>query len=255
MLLFAMTACTPGNGEVSRNYRVYKVSNYDSDDSLTSYDIYSYDSNNRLETDEYYNSSDELQLSFGFTYDSSDRFSVASVYDSSSTLLAYGQCSYNGNGLLETFMFYYLGYPYFYNVYSYDTDGFRLGGVTYTALNVLMSSWTMEYNANGLVEKVTFYDASNNMTSYKIFDYDADGKMVTTWVYDSSDTLTTRSDLSYDSGGKLIKISTYEYSDDIAELKSYSTIEYESGSGNYNLTAQSGSLNDFYSVVSSILKK
>ena len=127
------------------------------------------------------------------------------------------------------------------------------GGTYYYPLYTLQSSWELEYNVNDLTDKVTFYDGSHSTTSHETFEYDASGKMVTIWVYDSSDTLTKRSDLSYDTDGKIVKESNYAYKDGNAVLNGYSTVDYEEGAGNYSLTAQSGDLNDFFAVLSSVL--
>ncbi len=251
MLLLTITACTPGGwGDPQKQYRLHKTSNYTAEDTLISYHMYSYDSNNRLITDAYYDASDALQRSYVFAYDGSDRLSTASVYNQSSVLLGYGQYSYNGSGLVERLTFYVSGNPYFYNAYEYDSSGKSLGGATYTPLDVLMSYWGYEYNTNGVMEKVMFYDASGNTTSYLTFDYDADGKIATEWIWNSLDTLTQRNDFSYDADGKVIKVSGYIYQDGNPVLQGYKTYEYEGGSSNYNVLDSFSSFSDFYAVMS-----
>lgn len=253
MLLFTISACTPGNGEPSKSKRVYKISTYNAADTLLYYQFYLYNSNNLLTTNTYYNASDELRVTVGFAYDSNDHVNQVGLYNASSTLVAYSQYSYNASNLLDRMYFYFppITEPYFYIGYNYDADGKRLEGLLYNyPFTEVSSYWEMGYNTSGLTDKVTFYYQSGEIEKYIVYDYDAGGKVVSIWTYNASDILIKRSDITYDTDGYPIKQSSYAYTDGIAALSGYSIIEYEDGRGNYSLTAQSGEINDFYMVFS-----
>ena len=184
---------------------------YNSDGTLSHYNLNEYDSSGNCIKSEAYSSDGSLFGCNKFEYDSNGNQIRAESYSSDGTLLGYVLYEYGlaGNKAQEK---YYGADGKLDYVYEYDLNG-NLKETESYGLDGKRNN-LYEYNANGNAVKKEWYTQWGNIAFYAVYEYDSDEKLIKEKRYDGNGNLWAHFLYEYDSGKNLIKETCYD-SDDL----------------------------------------
>ena len=184
---------------------------YNSDGTLSHYNLNEYDSSGNCIKSEAYSSDGSLFGSNKFEYDSNGNQIRAESYSSDGTLLGYVLYEYGlaGNKAQEK---YYGADGKLDYVYEYDLNGNLKEAESYGLDGQINNLY--EYNANGNAVKKEWYTQWGNIAFYAVYEYDSNENLIKEKRYDWNGNLWAYFLYEYDSSKNLIKETCYD-SDDL----------------------------------------
>ena len=184
---------------------------YNSDGTLSHYNLNEYDSSGNCIKSEAYSSDGSLFGCNKFEYDSNGNQIRAESYSSDGTLLGYVLYEYGlaGNKAQEK---YYGADGKLDYVYEYDLNGNLKEAESYGLDGQINNLY--EYNANGNAVKKEWYTQWGNIAFYAVYEYDSNENLIKEKRYDWNGNLWAYFLYEYDSSKNLIKETCYD-SDDL----------------------------------------
>ena len=184
---------------------------YNSDGTLSHYNLNEYDSSGNCIKSEAYSSDGSLFGCNKFEYDSNGNQIRAESYSSDGTLLGYVLYEYGLAGNKAQEKCYGADGKLDY-VYEYDLNGNLKEAESYGLDGQINNLY--EYNANGNAVKKEWYTQWGNIAFYAVYEYDSNENLIKEKRYDWNGNLWAYFLYEYDSSKNLIKETCYD-SDDL----------------------------------------
>ena len=201
-----------------------RITYYNTDGSIASYIVNTYDEDGRLLNNEEYNVNNELISTTKSTYDEKGRESEYVLYDAKGNIDITGVYEYDDQDrVIKETDYHGDGTVADYFTYEYDPNGNIIHSENKTEDEELSMKIDYEYNDQGEVAK-TYYDFYGYDTWYYVFEY-SNGVLVRRTMYNSKDEVDSvdvyeysekdpklnESVESYDSNNKLKYRTEYRY--------------------------------------------
>lgn len=193
------------NKNIFENGLCTRMESYDSQEQMTGYYQYEYNSQGKVSRCTWYTSEGVMESYYECEYDSQGLESKQLNYDENG-FRDYSLYEYDDQGQMTVYAVYDSQDQITYRV-EYDSLGRTLQSVSYDQNGKADYTTKYEYNQGGFCSQTNEYRA-DLLTTYKTYEYDERGKRITVSKYSSDQTLEYVGE--YNEQGKIAKESYYE---------------------------------------------